>query len=390
MAIASTYSSRLDYTDLTSNLLGAVGQGGAATSPGAAGAAGVGGGIWTKGDVTIFTSIVRGNTSAECAREGNPTITSGSSLQTIGPDDATCPGRALDPGLGPLLDNGGPVPTRAPSATGSAVGIVTQCGTGVKDARGVTGPAPCEPGAYQIVPPAATTGDASDATVSATVNTNGPAGTAHFDYGTSDAYGSSTADQAVDPGLADRAVSAALSGLPVGATIHYRVVVTTQDGTSAGADRTFATPAPPPQQQPAGGGTPPPPKDTVAPSLRSLKLSAKKFKAGKKVTISFASSEPGGYKLAFEQVLAGKKVRKKGKTTCVKAHGKVPKKSRCSYYKSYGSMAGNTKAGSNAVAFAGKVGKKELAAGSYRLTLVETDAAGNKSEAVSAKFAIVK
>jgi len=105
-------SNELHYTDVTSNVLGAVGHGGAGAAPGtngATGTAGVGGAIWTKTDLSIDTSIIRGNSTGECATTGNPNLTSSAPAETVGPDDQTCPGTAIDPGLGPLHDNGGPV-----------------------------------------------------------------------------------------------------------------------------------------------------------------------------------------------------------------------------------------------------------------------------------------
>jgi hypothetical protein len=46
--------------------------------------------------------------------------------------------------------------------------------------------------------------------------------------------------------------------------------------------------------------------------------------------------------------------------------------------------------GANKVRFKGKVGKKKLAPGVYRLTLTAVDAAGNKSKRATARFKVVR
>ncbi len=99
-------------------------------------------------------------------------------------------------------------------------------------------------------PPVATTGASSELTSSTvklagTVNPNGLPTTVAFDYGTSTAYGSSTATQDAGTGTTDVAVTAALTGLKPSTTYHYRVAAANTAGTDAGADRTFTTPAAP-------------------------------------------------------------------------------------------------------------------------------------------------
>ena len=70
-----------------------------------------------------------------------------------------------------------------------------------------------------------------------------------FQFGTTTAYGQSTAAQTTGPDNAADAFSAALTGLPAGTTIHYRAVATSDFGTQVGADQTLttqSTPPPPP------------------------------------------------------------------------------------------------------------------------------------------------
>lgn len=95
-------------------------------------------------------------------------------------------------------------------------------------------------------PPAATTGPAeaigpTSATLTGTVNPGGTATDAHFEYGTTTAYGSVTGPSAVGDGSDDVPVRALLEGLEPSTTYHFRLVA----GAAVGADATFRTIATP-------------------------------------------------------------------------------------------------------------------------------------------------
>lgn len=106
----------------------------------------------------------------------------------------------------------------------------------------------------ELAPPtlAVTTGGSPTAgTVSGVVLSEIPL-SIHFQYGTSTAYGSSTAPQALTPSMTPVAVGATLSGLLAGTTYHYRLVAEDAAGPIYGADMTFTTaPAPPAPIAPA-------------------------------------------------------------------------------------------------------------------------------------------
>lgn len=92
--------------------------------------------------------------------------------------------------------------------------------------------------------PAAVTGAASNlaptsATLNGSVNPNGRATTWHFEYGTTNHYGTSTATQSAGADTNAVPVSAAISGLTTGTTYHFRVVATSDAGTAEGADQTL-------------------------------------------------------------------------------------------------------------------------------------------------------
>ena len=86
-------------------------------------------------------------------------------------------------------------------------------------------------------------GDTS-ATLGGSVNPVNQQTNFHFDYGTSTAYGSTTADQTLSAtDDTSHSVAADVSGLTPGATYHYRLVAVNATGTTAGADQTFTATA---------------------------------------------------------------------------------------------------------------------------------------------------
>jgi len=94
--------------------------------------------------------------------------------------------------------------------------------------------------------PTAGTGSASavgttSATLNGTVDPNGTATSVYFQYGTTSAYGSTTATQGVGSGTSTIAVVAPITGLQPGTVYHFRLVATSAGGTSMGADESFAT-----------------------------------------------------------------------------------------------------------------------------------------------------
>jgi uncharacterized repeat protein (TIGR01451 family) len=98
--------------------------------------------------------------------------------------------------------------------------------------------------------PAATTAAATlltttGATLNGTINDNGTSTAIYFDYGTTTGYGTTLlapqSPLAANSGVS--AISASVSGLPCGATYHYRIRGTNAIGAGIGADMTFATAA---------------------------------------------------------------------------------------------------------------------------------------------------
>jgi hypothetical protein len=149
-------------------------------------------------------------------------------------------------------------------------------------------------------PAGATTGAASrvgqtGATLGGTFSPNALATTTFFQYGTSTAYGSQTAEQDAGSGTGTLTQSATLTGLAPDSTVHFRAVARNAAGTSFGADQTFTT-------TPATAS--PPPRDETAPSVSIGKLPTRiTLKTLLKNGISF--SESANEPAAFSNTLLG-------------------------------------------------------------------------------------
>lgn len=168
--------------------------------------------------------------------------------------DSSCPLTFLsgDPQLGALQANGGPTETVSLGVGSAALEQIPATGAGCQatDQRGVPPPsgAECDIGAYEVAAPTAQTGAAkaitlTGATLTSTVTPNAGATTVTFEYGTTTKYGKSKSISGVT-GVVPVAGDGAIKGLKPGTTYHYRVVVTTLDGSATGADRTFKTEPP--------------------------------------------------------------------------------------------------------------------------------------------------
>jgi hypothetical protein len=162
--------------------------------------------------------------------------------------------QSTNPALGPLQDNGGPVQTMALTMGSPAIDRGSGTGCPGSDARGVIRPqgGGCDIGAYEWAPPVPGATNASSITPSsvtlnaAVANPDVQAGTAAFQYGTTTAYGHTTASQAIQAGTSAALVTSAAAGLSPATVYHYRLVATNPDGTVFGPDQMFTTaPAPP-------------------------------------------------------------------------------------------------------------------------------------------------
>ncbi len=234
-----------------------------------------------------------------------------------------------------LLDTGDPVPALVgKTSTGKRLNIN----------RAIRSP-------LLVVPPTARTDASSGVTATGAVlngmvNPHGTATSSLFEYGTTTAYGSSTAPADAGDAGSDRAVTATIAGLSPSTTYHYRLVAVRGGERFPGADATFRTPAASATGTNPPGGTPPVVKPPSTVSLaaivkglrvgctrsrgkfrcrvvqvgsRRVKLTLKKGrtivargtgKGGKVIVLKGPKAKPGRYKLTVTVFQNGKKASK--------------------------------------------------------------------------------
>ena len=311
-------------------------------------------------------TIVAANAGAQCL--GADYIAPASSL-TFGP--GPCDGAAVgDPQLGPLEDQGGPTPVRAPAAGSPAIDPSVQT-CRQTDQRGVARPAgaTCDSGAYEATAPGAATGDASavtatSVTLAGSVTPMGRAST-FIEYGPTTAYGSK-AGEATRIGLAPIPLSLPVTRLVPATTYHYRVVASSAYGTAMGEDRTFTTPTPP--------------LDTTAPSISGASIQPKRFKASKSATVRFTLSEAAALRLVVSKAAAGRKVRGR----CGKPTRANRARRACTRWVKRKTLLPAGVAGANAIKLPGA----KLKPGRHRVVITAADAVGNRSAKVTLRFKI--
>ena len=112
---------------------------------------------------------------------------------------------------------------------------------------------------------------------------------------------------------------------------------------------------------------------------------AKRHKRG--TTFVFRSSEAGTATLKMSRAHPG---RRRGKR-CVKPTRKNRRAKRCTRYIAVKpSLKRAVATGATAVPFSGRIGRRALKPGKYRVTVVVADAAGNRSKPRSIGFRVVR
>jgi hypothetical protein len=149
-----------------------------------------------------------------------------------------------------------------------------------------------------------------------------------------------------------------------------------------------------------GGGT-----DTVAPAFagsvnaspatfavnfasapeQSVKSAAKR-KPKKGTTFRYSLTEAARVVCTIERKGYGRRVGR----TCRRQTGSNRTKRRCTRYTLVDAFAQQAAAGKNNKAFSGRIGRKTLSPGKYRVSLVATDTAGNESAVKRIAFKVVR
>jgi len=150
------------------------------------------------------------------------------------------------------------------------------------------------------------------------------------------------------------------------------------------------------------GGGPGSGADTTAPVITKVSLTRKRFRRSAKATaisaarrrrakagttLRFTLSEAARVTVAFQRKTAGRRVRGK----CRKATPGRRRLKRCTRYVAAGRITrASLPAGANRIALSGRLGRKRMKLGPYRLTLRALDAAGNRSAPKRLTFRLVR
>ena len=137
--------------------------------------------------------------------------------------------------------------------------------------------------------------------------------------------------------------------------------------------------------------------DATMPALTGLRVTARRFRVGPSATplvagtprgtrFRYMLSEPALVTFAIARRVPG---RRSGRR-CVRPTRRLLGAKRCRRYVSVGSLRRMSMAGSLSVPFSGRIGRKALVPGSYRLRVTATDEAGNRSLPATATFTVVR
>jgi CSLREA domain-containing protein len=275
---------------------------------------------------TLRNTVLAGNVSFSTGAPTDPGVSDNCGGAVISQghnvsDDATCTfgdpsdRNSIDPQLSDLSDHGGPFASILP-LPGSPL-IDTGAGCDPLDVRGLSRPrgAGCDVGAGETSLPAvggiaATAIGQTAAAITGAVDTALSPGTYRIEYGTTTAYGSSTAEAP-----AGGALAAIVTGLTPGTAYHARVVATNAYGSTSGPDVAFTTQAP-----------------AALPDTKAAKLSKLKLPKKARGKVSFSLNEAAKVTLVFIDGKGRKRATVTIKGKAGKNSAKLPKKLKAGRY----------------------------------------------------------
>jgi hypothetical protein len=241
-------------------------------------------------------------------------------------------------------------------------------------------------------PPSVTTGAASAVGfTSATLNglvAAGASNTAYFEYGGTTAYGSATIAASLGASTVSRTLATGLSGLPLGTTIHYRLVAENSAGRSLGADQSFTT------GFPIGKQPPPLPLviEGVSQSHSTWRVGhhaarlARRHRPPIGTTFSVRLNEAASLSLTFTQRVAGRRVGRR----CVAPRARNRHRHACKRTLTRGALTLTAHAGLNRVLFQGVLAHGHtLAPGTYTVLIGARNATGLRAATRSLSFRVV-
>jgi Glucodextranase, domain B len=149
---------------------------------------------------------------------------------------------------------------------------------------------------------------------------------------------------------------------------------------------------------PIPAGPTPSAKDTTPPNLTSLSMSARRFAVAVAPTpvalaavtrgtiVRWTVSEAGTTRFAIKRLVPG---RRKG-SRCITGKSAPRRGRRCTRVVAAGTLRRTGAAGKRSLKFSGRIGRRALARGRYRMDVTATDAVGNRSAARSLTFTVIR
>ncbi len=366
-----------------------------------------GGNIYVGGDTQITDSILTGGVAGSghnCTGSGAPLSITGKNIYEGSASSCTFPAGtvvATTGGLGALGDHGGPGLTAVPQAGGAALNAASACPDDGRDQRG--NPAPsgsgCDIGAVEtgadlqttLTASATSTTPGDHVTYVAKVVNAGLDTTAATTLALTPPAGATVVLVSPSSGTCDAALTCDLGPLEGGRSAGVVLVVTVPaaPAMTATATATANIPDPTPGDAtaaattaitPGSGGTPvvpPPTADRTAPVLGKL-AAAGRLVARKGGTLTARLDEDATVTVLVQRQAKGRKA--KGRCSAKARRG-----TRCTITSTVGTItAAGSRAGTVRISLPGKLGRRPVTAGTYLLTAVATDAAGNRSKAITA------
>jgi hypothetical protein len=147
--------------------------------------------------------------------------------------------------------------------------------------------------------------------------------------------------------------------------------------------------------------------DTDAPTVAGLRLTNRRFRVGRRptarvaprrrppagTTLLYRLSEPARVHFHIDRALPGQRVKRRvrGRTRrlCARPRPELRRGRRCIRHRRVGTLTRRGSPGRNRLRFSGRIARRSLPPGRYRITLIAIDAAANRSQPQRRRFTVV-